>query len=87
MKLNDVANQLRLLIPQYTSRFSTFLTPSSIVSNGTTVDLTFSSPHGISASQFLVFNGVARQTPITGFTKDGLIFTFETGSNHDLTMN
>lgn len=87
MKLNDVANQLRLLIPQYTTKFSTFLAPSSITSNGTTATLTFASPHGMTTGQYLIFSGIGRRTPISSFTKDGLIFTFVTGSNHDLTMN
>lgn len=86
MKLNDVANQLRLLIPRYTTRFSDYLTASSIVSNGSVTTIVFSAAHGLVTGQWLIFNGVARKTPISAFSKSVFDFTFTT-SRHDLTMN
>lgn len=87
MRLNDVANQLRLLLPQYTDRFSTTLTASSITVSGSVATIITSAPHGLTTGKTIIMNGVGRKTPIEAVTKDGLIVNIGTSVDHDQTMN
>lgn len=86
MKLNDIASQLKLLLSSYTDLFSSNLTISSISSDGSTVTVTAPS-HGLNTGQGVVLSGVAKETAINSVAQDGLIFTFGTAVDHDLTMN
>lgn len=87
MKLNDVANQLKLLLPQYSTKFSDYLTASSITSDGSVTTIVFTGAHGLTTGNTLIFNSVARRTPISAVSQVGLNFTFTTSAPHDLTMN
>lgn len=87
MRLNDVANQLRLLLPQYTDRFSTTISASSITVSAGVATIVTAAPHGLTTGKSIIMNGVGRKTPLTSVAKDGLIFTFETSIDHDQTMN
>lgn len=86
MKLNDVANQLKLLLSSYTDLFSTNLTVSSIVSDGATATITAPS-HGLTTGSGVVLTGVSKETAINSVSKDGLIYTFGTSTDNDLTLN
>lgn len=85
MQLLDVVNQLRLILPKYTDRFSGTLSVSSITASGGTVTVVTSSPHGLVDNQLVTVSDVTTQTPIDSVSQDGLVFTFGTSSNHDLT--
>lgn len=86
MKLNDIANQLKRLLTSYTDLFSSNLTISSIVSDGSIVTVTAPS-HGLVTGAGVVLTGVEKQTAINSVSKDGLIFTYGTSVDNDLTMN
>ena len=45
MRLLDVVNQLKILLPEYTSLVSSTLTASSIVASGGTATITTAAPH------------------------------------------
>jgi len=87
MRLNDVANQLRLLIPQYTSLFSDYISVSSISVTSGVATITTSTAHGLTTGKSVIMNGVGRKTPISAVSQDGLIFSFTTGVDHDITTN
>jgi len=87
MRLNDVADQLRLLLPQYTNRFSETLSVSSITVSGSVATIVTTSPHKLTTGKSVIINGVGRKTPISDVSNDGLVFNFETGADHDQTMN
>ena len=86
MRLNDIASQLKLLLTSYTDLFSSDITVSSITSDGSTITVTAPS-HGLATGNGIVLTGVAKETAISSVSKDGLVFTFGTATNHDLTMN
>lgn len=85
MRLNDVANQLRTLLPQYTDQFSSNFSTSSISSDGATTTVVTSAAHGLATNNYVVLTNVAFHNIILGFTKDGLNFTFQTTASHDVT--
>lgn len=85
MQLLDVVNQLRLILPKYTDRFSTPLSVSTINATGGTVTVVTTTAHGLTTGQAITVNDVNTQTAIASYSKDGFLFTFVTSADHDLT--
>lgn len=86
MKLVDVVNQLALILPKYTDKFSVTLAITSIVASGGIATIETASPHGLTTGKAVTITGAQSKTPIDSVSKDGLIFTFETSADHDLTF-
>ena len=87
MKLADIVNQLRTVLPKYTGVFSGSVSVSGISSSGGTATVTTSAPHGLVTGRAVTLSGFELRTPIIGVSIDGLVVTFTTGSDHDLTLN
>lgn len=87
MKLSDIVNQLRGVLPKYTDRFSTVLSVSSIVAAGGTATITTTTDHGLTSGANIVLRRVQSRTAINSATQDGLVFTFTTSTDHDLTLD
>lgn len=85
MKLADVQNQARLLIPRYTELFSDTQTIVSILVASGVATVTTSTAHGVVTNSQLTLTNVETRTPIDAVSKDGLVFTFGTSVPHDLT--
>lgn len=86
MRLRDVVAQLQLILPKYTNYFSVTQSISSIVASGGTATIVTSSAHGLQSGQAVTLAEVEILTAIDSpVTQDGLIFTFKTTVNHDLT--
>lgn len=88
MKLEDVTRQLQLLLPKYTALLGDALDIASIVATATVATITTTKIHKLSVDnkEAVVLSDVATNTAITGVSQDGLIFTFTTGTDHDLTF-
>jgi len=86
MKVADIINQLRAVLPKYTNYFSDVLSISTITAVGGTATIVTSTPHGLSTGANIVISDVQTETPITAVSQDGLVFTYTTGSDHDLTL-
>lgn len=86
MKIADIINQIRGVLPKYTDYFSNVLTISSITASGGTATIVTTAPHGLTTGANIVIKDVETETPITAVSQDGLIFTFTTGADHDLTL-
>lgn len=86
MRITDVINQLRGVIPKYTDYFSTVLSVSTITASGGTATIVTSSPHGLTTGMNIVLKDVLTETSINGVSQDGLVFTFTTATDHDLTL-
>lgn len=86
MRIADLVNQARLVLPKYTDYFSKTQEISSIISNGGTAIISTSLPHGQEIGNAVTISNVAIKTPISGVIKDGLNFTFDVLSGHDLTF-
>lgn len=87
MKLQDVVSQLQVVLPKYTDRFSTILPVASIVASGGVATITTNLAHNIKGnnSQAVTISEVQVKTGINSVSQDGLVFTFGTSSDHDLT--
>lgn len=86
MKVQDIVNQLRILLPKYTDSLSTLLPISSITATSTVATITTSSAHGLTTGRAVTLANVAINTAIDGVSKSGLLFTFTTSAAHDLTQ-
>jgi hypothetical protein len=85
VKLVDVVNQLRLLLPKYTDKFSSTLSISSLTASAGILTVVTPTAHGLSTGKAVTLSGIKTQIPITRVSQDGLIFTF-TSDEHDLTF-
>lgn len=85
MKIADIINQLRGVLPKYTSYFSESVDVSTIIASAGEAIITTATPHGLSDGVNIVLRSVSTETAINAVSKDGLIFTFTTASDHDLT--
>lgn len=86
MKISDVVNQIRLVLPNYTDYFGDVVSIDSIIASGGVATITTSSAHGLLTGSSVTLAGVETRTPISSFVKSGLNFTFTTGADHDLTF-
>lgn len=83
MKANDIVQQLALLLPVLTDKFTDNFSISSLVRSGTTVTATTTGAHGQAVGQQV--NIIGAQAPIatTSLTRSGVIGTLVTATNHD----
>lgn len=88
MKLADVTRQLQLLLPKYTALLGDVLNIASIISTATVATITTTAIHKLNTDngEAVVLSDIGTNTAIIGVSKDGLIFTFTTGTDHDLTF-
>jgi hypothetical protein len=86
MKINDVVNQLQALLPKYTSLFSNVLNIASISVTATTATITTSNSYGFTTGDAVTIANVLLNTPIASVSQNGLLFTFTTSIDHDLTF-
>lgn len=85
MKIADIINQLRGVIPKYTNYFSDVLSVSSVSATGGVATIVTSSAHGLIGGENIVLKDVLTQTFINVMTQNGLVFTVTTTTDHDLT--
>lgn len=86
MKINDVVNQLQVLLPKYTSLFSSVLNISSVSVTATTATITTSIRYDFTTGDAVTIANVVLNAPIASVSQDGLLFTFTTSIDHDLTF-
>ena len=85
MKIADIINQLRAVLPKYTNYLSEVLTIDSItVIDGNALIVT-TAAHGLPDGANITLKDVEVGTAIDSVSQDGLIFTFTTATDHDLT--
>lgn len=87
MKLSDVVNQLRGVLPKYTDVFSSVLGISSITASAGVATIVTSEVHGLVTGANVVLRNATIETEISAVSQDGLVFTFTTDTDHDLTLN
>lgn len=85
MKLADVVAQLQLVLPKYTDYFSETIGITSITASGGVATVVASARHSLVTGDAVTISEVETETGISGVSQDGLVFTFTTSSDHDLT--
>ena len=86
MRLKEVVAQLQLLMPKFSDLFSRTLSVTSIVASGGVATIN-AVAHELVTDDPVTISGIAQKNPITSVSRDGLLFTFETSINHDLTLD
>lgn len=86
MKLADVINQLRAILPKYTDVFSNVISISSISASGGVATIVTSAVHSFSTGVGVTISDVQTRTAISAVSKDGNVYTFTTSADHDLTQ-
>lgn len=87
MKLLDIVNQLRVVLPKHTDKFSTLInTLSATVSNNTLTIIT-DGEHKLKSGNIITLSNYITKTYITDVSKSGFQYTFTTNTDHDLTEN
>lgn len=86
MKLADIVNQLRMVLPKYTNLFADVASISSIVASSGVATVTTNTAHNMANGAAVTITGVETRTQLATVSKDGLVFTFTTTTDHDLTL-
>jgi hypothetical protein len=87
MKMIDIINQLKMVLPKYSSSFADLINVSSIAVSGGIATVSTSKPHGLVAGDEVIMSSVKTCTFISDMSKDGNIVTITTAEEHDLTLN
>jgi len=85
MKAQDIIVHMMEYMPKYTDVFSGVVTPSSVVVSGTTVTMTFATPHGVANNGIVCVKGALIQNPIDTIDDSGDDVVFTTTLDHDIT--
>lgn len=85
MLAEDVINQLQVMLPKFTDKFTASVAIASITSSGLVATLTTSAVHGLVAGNQANIVGALSPVNITSITKSGNIATATTAQDHDLT--
>lgn len=87
MQSADIVSQLAFALPQFTDKFTTNFSITSLTRIGTTVTATTSAAHGLDVGNQV--NVLGAQTPlsIATLTRAGAIGTLVTDNPHDMTEN
>jgi len=85
MKLYDIVNQLRIVLPKHTDKFSTLINTTNIDATSNVAIITTDTAHKLKTNEIITLSGYSTETYISSVSQDGLLFTFTTVTDHDLT--
>jgi len=86
MKIAEVVNQIRAVLPGYTNYFHDQVNIASIAASAGSALVTTTTAHGLKTGQLVNMSGVGVKTPIDSFTVSGTNYTFTTTTDHDITF-
>lgn len=87
MRIQDIVNQLKAVLPRYTNYFTDQFTITSLTSSGTIATAETSAPHGLSNGSLVTIVGALVPNPITSLTSAGSIASGTTEFKHDMTQD
>lgn len=85
MKLKQIVNQLRAVLPKYTSRFSNTITLDSLISSGSTATATKTS-HGFLNGEYVTIKGAKIPYIVESLTRVGTQATIITTNDNQVTF-
>lgn len=85
MKAQDIITHMMRYLPQYSTRYSSNITPTSIVVSGTTVTMVFAAAHGVVDGGIVNVHGALIENPIDTIDDSGDNIVFTTTLDHDIT--
>jgi hypothetical protein len=83
MKLKRIVNQLRAVLPKFSSKFNTAVSISTLTSSGSTATAT-STDHGYSVGDFVLIKGAKVPYTVSSLTRLGTQATAITSSDHQI---
>lgn len=88
MKIAEVVNQIRTVLPKYSDAFSKNISDiTSIVASGGVATITTNLPHQLSDGNLINASNFLYKNEIESITFNGLVATIKTVNPHDLTLN
>jgi len=85
VRASDIVNQLSVLLPQLTNKFTTDVAAKSISRSGTVMTAVCNDKHKLQPGQAFAIVGTDVPIPIASITKSGNLATLITTTDHDLT--
>jgi len=85
VRASDIVNQLSVLLPQLTDKFTTDVATKSIKRSGTVMTAVCNDKHKLQPGQAFAIVGTDVPIPILSLTRIGKITTLVTATDHDLT--
>jgi uncharacterized protein YndB with AHSA1/START domain len=85
MKATDVVAQLAVKLPEFTDKFTSDFSITSLTRSGSTITAVTSAAHGLVAGNAVNIQGSESPITITSLTRSTTTGTLVTGTNHDLT--
>jgi len=85
MKLIDIINKLRTELPKYTDKFSISMEASNITVSSGIATISTTARHNLKTGEVVSLTDYTTETFIYSVEQDGLLFTFTTSTDHDLT--
>jgi len=85
VRASDIVNQLSVLLPQLTDKFTTDVAAKSISRSGTVMTAVCNDKHKLQPGQAFAIVGTDVPIPISSLTRIGKITTLVTTTDHDLT--
>tara|TARA_R110000868_G_scaffold17344_1_gene76330 strand:+ start:10995 stop:12332 length:1338 start_codon:yes stop_codon:yes gene_type:complete len=87
MQAQEIINQLKGVLPKYTSDFTTNYTISSLTRSSSTVTATTSSDHGLIAGNKVLIKGAKTPITVSSLTRNGVNALAITATDHNLIKN
>jgi hypothetical protein len=84
MKSSDIVQQLALLLPALSDKFTGNFSVVSLIRVGTTVTVTTTTAHGLAVGQQVNITGAQTPLAISSLTRSGVTGTLVTTNNHDM---
>jgi hypothetical protein len=81
----DIVQQLRRVLPGKTDLFHQVVGVSSITATANLATVITSAAHNLASSRVVALTGVETRIPIVSAAKNGMLTTFTTSADHDLT--
>lgn len=87
MQAQQIINQLKAVLPKYTSDFTTNFTVSSLTRSSSTVTAVTSAAHGLIAGNKVLISGAKTPITVSSLTRNGTNALAITASDHNLVKN
>lgn len=87
MQATQIINQLKAVLPKYTSDFTTNFSVTSLTRSGAVVTATTSTAHGLSATNKVLITGAKTPITVSSLTRNGTYALAITATDHNLIKN
>lgn len=87
MRARDIVNHLSVYLPAFADDFTDQFSVTSLTRSGTTVTVSTSTDHGLTAGKQVNITGAQTPIAIASITRTGIVAEMITSADHDITEN